>query len=122
MTDRRPQGDTPRDRTTLFHLAARGEWVAAASGDTYVPGAYAAESFIHCSYREQLDGVYERYYAGRSDDDLVLLEIDRARLEALVGAAAVVDESSTNGERFPHVYAPLPHGAVRAVRDLAWFR
>ena len=97
-----------------------GEWIAAASGDTYVPGAYAAESFIHCSYREQLDGVYERYYAGR-DDDLVLLEIDRVTLEALVGASAVVDEASTNGELFPHVYVPLPHGAVRAVRDLDWF-
>ena len=120
MTDGRPASDSPCDPQTLFHLAARWRMERGGVGDTYVPGAYAAESFIHCSYREQLDGVYERYYAGR-DHDLVLLEIDRVTLEALVGASAVVDEASTNGELFPHVYAPLPHGAVRAVRELDWF-
>ena len=111
----------PRDRATLFHLATRDEWDAAASDPAYTPGRFGVESFIHCSYREQLDGVYQRYYAGR--DDLVLLEIDRGSLERLVGAALVIDESSTApGELFPHVYAPLPHAAVRAVRDLDWFR
>jgi glutathione S-transferase len=117
----RPVGAVPRDRATLFHLAARDEWDAAVSAHAYAPGAYAVESFIHCSYREQLDGVYQRYYLGR--DDLVVLEIDRGALEQIVGAARVIDESSTaTGELFPHVYAPLPHAAVRAVRDLDWFR
>ena len=129
MNDERPGNDAPRplagagedrDRATLFHLAVREEWDTSASGDTYVPGAYATESFIHCSYRDQLAGVYERYYAGR--DDLVVLELDRGRLEQLVGAALVVDESSTTtGELFPHVYAPLPRAAVRTVRALDWF-
>lgn len=121
MSTRRPAGAVPRDRATLFHLAAPDEWDAAASDLAYAPGAFAVESFIHCSYREQLDGVYQRYYAGR--DDLVLLEIDRGSLEQFVGASLVIDESSTaTGELFPHVYAPLPHAAVRAVRDLDWFR
>ncbi len=121
MNDDRPSGAEARDRATLFHLAVRDEWDSAAPGATYAPGAYALESFVHCSYREQLAGVYQRYYAGR--DDLVVLEIDRARLEQLVGAQLVVDEASTaSGELFPHVYAPLPRAAVRALRELDWFR
>ena len=119
--DDAPHDDPPRDRATMFHMAGREEWEAAATDHAYAPGAYAAESFVHCSYREQLAGVYQRYYAGR--DDLVVLEIDRKVLESLVGAALVIDEASAaTGERFPHVYAPLPHAAVRVVRDLDWFR
>ena len=103
-------------RSTLFHLAVRDEWLAAAAGDTYAPAAFASERFIHCSYRGQLPGVYARYYAGRTD--LVVLEIGRENLVALVGAAALRDElSPTTGELFPHVYAALPRAAVHATHS-----
>lgn len=109
-----PEGqDASPGRATLFHLAVRDEWLASAAGDTYAPAAFASERFIHCSYRGQLAGVYARYYAGRTD--LVVLEIDRGHLVALVGAAALRDElSPTTGELFPHVYAALPRAAVHA--------
>ena len=106
--------DAPHDRATLFHLAVRDEWHATAAEDTYAPAAFAAESFVHCSYRDQLPGVRERYYTGRTD--LVVLEIDRAALEAVVGAGAVLDEPSPlTGELFPHVYAQIPRAIVREV-------
>ena len=112
---------TRGDTATLFHLAAHEDWYADAAGTTYVPAAFASEGFVHCSYRHQLAGVYARYYEGRTD--LVVLELDRAGLEALVGAAAVRDEASpTTGERFPHVYAPLPRAAVRAEHDVVVIR
>lgn len=105
------------DRTTLFHLAVRDEWHADAAGTTYVPAAFASEGFVHCSYRGQLAGVYRRYYAGRRD--LVVLELDRAAIDAAVGADAVVEEPSpATGELFPHLYAALPRAAVRQVHDV----
>lgn len=109
------------DRTTLFHLAAHDDWHADAAGATYVPAAFASEGFVHCSYRHQLAGVYARYYEGRTD--LVVLELDRAAVEAIVGAAAVLDEPSpATGELFPHVYAPLPRAAVRAEHGVSFIR
>lgn len=50
----------------------------------------------------------ERYFAGR--DDLVLLEIDPARLRA-----ELKYEPAPDGELFPHVYGPLNIDAVVGV-------
>jgi uncharacterized protein (DUF952 family) len=115
VSDRRERS-TPGGSASIFHLAAAHEWQRSlAAGTTYVPAAFASEGFIHCSYRAQLTGVIDRYYRGRTD--LVLLEIDPDRLVAVVGDAALVEElSPSTSERFPHVYAPLPHTAVVAVQ------
>ena len=104
----------------LFHLAALDEWLADVAG-AYAPATFASENFIHCAYREQLAGVYARYYAGRTD--LVVLEIDPAVLRTRVGAAALRDEpSAVTGELFPHVYAALPRDAVRATHAITELR
>lgn len=95
------------DGVRLFHLAEVDQWTAA--GDEYVPAAFAAEGFVHCSYREQVAATRARHYAGRTD--LVLLEIDPARLRA-----RVLDEPSpTTGELYPHIYGPINRDAVVAV-------
>ncbi|HEX7096191.1 MAG TPA: DUF952 domain-containing protein [Acidimicrobiales bacterium] len=88
----------------LYHLATRAEWDAAAG--TYAPGSFAREGFVHCSYAHQVAATAARYYAGR--DDLVLLEIDPARLDAPV----IEEPSPVTGERFPHVYGVIPCRAV----------
>jgi uncharacterized protein (DUF952 family) len=112
----RRERSAPGGSAPIFHLATVTEWQRSlAAGTTYVPAAFATEGFIHCSYRAQLPGVIDRHYRGRTD--LVLLEIDPARLVAAVGDAALVEEPSpVTGERFPHVYAPLPHLAVVTVQ------
>jgi uncharacterized protein (DUF952 family) len=103
------------DPATLFHLATVAEWQhARAAGTAYVPAAFAHEGFIHCSYRHQLPGVLERYYAARTD--LVVLEIDVVALVDALGREVLVEEASpATGEGFPHLYSPLPPSAVRAV-------
>ncbi len=65
----------------------------------------AEEGFIHCSYTDQVEGTLERFYGDL--DDVVVLTIDPARLDA-----AVVDEPAEDGTLFPHVYGPLTIGAV----------
>ena len=114
-------GTAERDNSTLFHLAEIDEWQAAQASGFYVPAAFAAESFIHTSHRDQLEGVYGRYYAGRTD--LIVLEIDRDAVVAAVGIAQVIDElSPSTGDVFPHIYAPLPVASVRAVHEVQAFR
>ena len=101
----------------LFHLADRGEWLAAEAAGEYrisTRGVTLAEQgFIHCSLRHQLRGVAERYYADA--DDLVLLVIDSDR----VGSPLRHEAPPDGLESYPHIYGPLPADAVTAVIRLA---
>jgi uncharacterized protein (DUF952 family) len=75
----------------------------------YQPAAFGAEGFVHCSYAQQVCGVANRLFRGRSD--LVLLEIDPSLLPS-----PIVDENLEGGaELFPHVYCAIPAAAVRLV-------
>jgi uncharacterized protein (DUF952 family) len=68
---------------------------------------------VHCSYASQVAATVARHYAGRGD--VVLLEIDEARLDAPVRE----EPSPVTGESFPHVYGPIERHAVVDVHDLA---
>ena len=104
---------------TIFHAALPADWDAAQRAGDYRMSTRGVslddEGFIHCSYRHQLEAVVNRFY--RDVDQLVLLEIDPALVPA-----AVVDEPAADGidELFPHVYGPIPLGAV--VAATAWRR
>jgi uncharacterized protein (DUF952 family) len=76
-----------------------------------VPAGFAAEGFIHCCWANQLAGVIDRYYQGRAD--LVLLDLD---VNAV--GATLVEEDPCSGEKFPHLYGPIPLSAITARRDL----
>ena len=93
----------------LYHITTALEADAAAKTGSYVPRAYGADGFIHCSYSRQVVRVADLRFHGRTD--LVLLEIDRALL-----SCRVVDENLEGGEElFPHIYGPLPMSAVVSV-------
>lgn len=101
----------------LLHAALPDDWAEAAATGAYRWSTrgrtFADEGFVHLSYAHQLDGVITRFY----DDvpDLVILIVDRARLDD-----QVVDEPPAPGvaEHFPHLYGPIPLGAV--VRTVQW--
>ena len=61
--------------------------------------------FIHLSWREQVAGTFERFYADA--ESVVLLTIDAAKLSSPLRADAIA-----GGELFPHLYGPLPIEAV----------
>ena len=96
----------------LFHLELRDDWAAAvASPDgTYqistVGRTLSEVGFVHCSFEDQVGATAARFYADR--DDVVLLQIDRARLSATVR----VENLDGGEEQFPHLYGPLPVEAV----------
>ena len=98
----------------LFHIAERERWaqaVASASG-VYTPEAYVADGFVHLSSHDQVVRTAQRWYAGRTDVVLLVLDDD-----ALGDAVRWEPGSLGEAELFPHCYAPLPLTAVLEVRD-----
>jgi anti-anti-sigma factor len=94
----------------FFHIALAADWAAAQSAGEYTMSTrgrtLAEEGFIHCSFADQVDATAARFYA--DVDDAVVLRIDPRRLTARVE----VEDLYGTGERFPHVYGPIPVTAV----------
>jgi uncharacterized protein (DUF952 family) len=97
----------------IYHITPRADWDAALRAGRYTADSLASQGFIHCSTREQVIGVADAFYAGRSG--LVLLCIDEGQL-----GAPLVYENLEGGEAlFPHLYGPLNLEAVVHVADFA---
>ncbi|MCW2943826.1 MAG: hypothetical protein JWR24_543 [Actinoallomurus sp.] len=99
---------------TIFHIAERPDWDAAReAGGPYEMSTrgrtLAEEGFIHASRdEEQVRTVQGAFYADL--DDLVLLTIDTDGLD--------VRHEPVGDDVFPHIYGPVPLGAVVEVRSL----
>ncbi|MFE2641953.1 DUF952 domain-containing protein [Streptomyces nigra] len=97
----------------ILHLTERSLWEAARERGAYEISTRGRtlqeEGFIHCSTRAQLPKVAGFLY-GTYDgpDDLVVLVVDPERLDVPLRYEVV----EPGGEEFPHVYGPLPVGAV----------
>ena len=95
----------------ILHIARRETWERAQSSGTYSPDSLKSQGFIHCSGVEQVIPVANAIYRARRD--LVLLAIDRSRVEA-----EIRDENLEGGdELFPHVSGPLNVTAVVSVLE-----
>ena len=99
----------------IYHLALASDW------DRDQPHGYSTstlgrslddEGFIHCSFRDQVQQIADMVYRGR--DDVVLLEIDPARLVATVR----VESLGEGDPSFPHIYGPVNRDAVVRVTPL----
>jgi uncharacterized protein (DUF952 family) len=94
----------------LVHLCSRDEWSSAKTGGQLRPESLAsAGGFIHLSTPEQVHLPANRLYRGRND--LVLLHIDPARLDAPIRWESGV-ATDPDSMLFPHLYGPLPVSAV----------
>jgi uncharacterized protein (DUF952 family) len=78
---------------------------AAFPGDAFEATSLADEGFIHCSYEHQIDAVLGRYYSGAAS--VVILTLDTDRL-----TSRFVEEPSTGGEIYPHIYGPIDRHAI----------
>jgi len=94
----------------LVHIAVRADWERAQAAGRYERStrgrSLADEGFVHCSYRHQAAHIANRFYGDLPD--VVLLTVDAD----LLGAPVVDEEAVPGGERFPHVYGPIPLVAV----------
>lgn len=105
---------TPPER--IFHIATDADWRRTLETGTYTSSTVGRtleeEGFIHASRRDQVQGVFDRYYRGLGEH-LVLLTIDPSRLsDADVRIEAVGEDT------YPHVYGPINRSAVVDVSPL----
>lgn len=99
---------------TLLHICGTDEW-AGADLVRYTPDGFSHDGFIHLSRPDQVLRPANRFYQGRTD--LILLLIDEEQLppDALRWEPSEVPDEG--GELFPHLYAPLARSAVVGVVD-----
>ena len=91
----------------IYRIAEAADWAAARQSGSFASPDLAAEGFIHFSERHQVQGVADRYYAGKTG--LVLLAVEESKL----GGPPLKRENTSGGtELFPHVYGRVPIDAV----------
>jgi uncharacterized protein (DUF952 family) len=100
----------------IFHIATAADWRRTLESGTYTTSTVGRtledEGFIHASRRDQVQGVFDRYYRSLGQR-LVLLTVDPGRLtDAEVVVEPVGDDS------YPHVYGPINRSAVVEVAPL----
>ena len=101
----------------IYHLALAEDWRAAKTCGEYRRStrglALEQVGFIHASGAHQVEATFRRFYADA--EAVVLLTLDPGRLDAPLRWEAAPD----SGELFPHIYGPLPVGAVRLAEPFA---
>ncbi|MFZ0905477.1 MAG: DUF952 domain-containing protein [Mycobacterium sp.] len=96
----------------LVHLCPTDEWSSAGTRGELRPESLTSAGFVHLSTPDQVHLPANRLYRGR--DDLVLLYIDPARLDAPIRWEPGVP-TDPQSMLFPHLYGALPVAAVISV-------
>jgi uncharacterized protein (DUF952 family) len=98
--------------TAIYKICERSLWDAAVRAGVFAGAPVdLRDGFIHFSTAGQVTETAARHFAGIPD--LVLVAIDAEKL-----GATLKWEVSRGGALFPHLYAPLPLGAVQWSRPL----
>ena len=95
----------------IYHVTTSIWWNKFSSSDTYESETLKEEGFIHCSTREQVSGVLERYYANQKG--LRLLHINPTLLKS-----ELKYEVATFGQSFPHVHGKINKDAIVKVEKI----
>ena len=101
-------GEEDIEPGALYHLATGDEWLRYQEAGVIAPASLEGEGFIHCSWGDQVAGTVDKHFAGVTD--LLALVVDAAALPA---DALVEEDSYGSGQRFPHIYQPIPVSAIR---------
>ena len=99
----------------LYRISQPDDWQRAQQTGFFPSPDLAAEGFIHASELEQVLETARLYYA--DSPGALLLELDEA---AMLAAGVRVEREWAAGRQawFPHVFGPVPLGAVRRVWPL----
>ncbi|MEZ5427102.1 MAG: DUF952 domain-containing protein [Pyrinomonadaceae bacterium] len=92
----------------IYHIVLPEIWDKLQNEEFYEAASLRAEGFIHCSFASQIAVVLDRYYKGVPE--VLILEIETDKL-----TSKLVEEPSTGGEIYPHIYGPINREAVVAV-------
>ena len=96
-----------KQNNITYHLTIDAEWHAQKNGDSYTPGAFEADGFIHCTNGHDLLTEIANMFYKESPEPRTVLVLDMNKIESDVR----YDDAE---ERFPHIYGPLNPSAVVA--------
>ena len=96
----------------IYHITTKTEWQNAKANGFYEASSLPIEGFIHCSKAEQVDGVLERYYKGKTD--LVKLVIEPQKLNNQL----VYELAPSINQEFPHIYGSINLDAILEVVEI----
>ncbi|MDQ3130136.1 MAG: DUF952 domain-containing protein [Acidobacteriota bacterium] len=89
----------------IYHIVTPEVWENYKDEYEYEAESLQTEGFIHCSYRNQLESVLERYY--KNARSVFILHINPHLL-----IAGFIAEPSTGGEIYPHIYGVINRSAI----------
>ncbi len=96
----------------IYKLHPAADWALAERAGVFTGAPVdLADGFIHFSTAAQVVETAARHFAAATD--LLLIAVDTAGL-----GPALRWEASRGGALFPHLYGPLPLGAVRWIEPL----
>lgn len=93
----------------ILHITTRQEWSRVST--EYAPPSLEAEGFIHCSTASQVEATAGRFFAGRPD--LLLLVLDEIRIAPQLRWEAATDVA----DDFPHLYRPITPADIVEIVD-----
>lgn len=96
----------------IYHLTLKKQWEDSQDDKFYAPPSLDGEGFIHCSADDQVIASANRFYAGKTDLLLLVINVDK------VGAKVVFEDLHGRGVAHPHIYGKLPLEAVEKVLQL----
>jgi uncharacterized protein (DUF952 family) len=94
----------------IYHIVTPEKWEQFKNEPFYEAESLESEGFIHCSYRNQLPGVLERYY--KNAERVLILHINPSVL-----TSKLISEPSTNQEIYPHIYGEINRAAIVEVEE-----
>lgn len=94
----------------IYHIVLPEVWERFRNEKFYEAESLRVENFIHCSFAEQLQKVLERYY--KDAPEVLILEIETEKL-----TAKLLNEISTGGEIYPHIYGKINRDAIVGVEE-----
>jgi uncharacterized protein (DUF952 family) len=94
----------------IYHITTKDIWDNAQITKLVEAESLATEGFIHMCYPEQLQGVLQRHFAGKSN--LIRLTIN----QEVINEVLKLEFSAGLNDTFPHCYAAIPlHAVTEAV-------
>lgn len=94
----------------IYHIVLPEVWENFKDKDFYEAKSLQTEGFIHCSFREQIEAVLQRYY--KDCEKVLILEIEPEKLRS-----KLVNEPSTNNEIYPHIYGKINRDAIVGIEE-----
>lgn len=94
----------------IYHIVTPKVWEKFKDKDFYEAESLQTEGFIHCSFRGQLEAVLQRYYSDA--EKVLILEIETEKL-----VSKLIEEPSTGGEIYPHIYGAINREAIIAITE-----